>query len=98
MLYIMNIMNKMSLSTFRRNGYEVLAAAPVCVTVRKKGFLYVRRYRSPGDAGRWLPWAIASRRTAVDWRNAFEEQSSQVVTLDGSPSLVVEQWNDDSEG
>ena len=92
----MYIMNKMTLSGFRRNGNVAFDAVPLCVTARGKPFLHVRPYVYYEDTDvEQLPWSIVSRRSAADWRKFFETQNTQAVTLDGEPCFVVERWRDD---
>lgn len=95
-MYIMYIMDKITLSDFGRNGNAVFDAAPVGVTRRGRPFLKVRRYTLDDTELSWLPWSIAASRSASEWNDFFASQRAQGVTLDSAPSLVVEQWSDDA--
>lgn len=91
----MYFMNTMNISNFNRNGNAAFDAVPVCVTVRGRPFLNVRPYffHEDKDIGR-LPWFIVSSRSAGDWREFFKTQDAQAVTLDDSPSFVIERWTE----
>ncbi len=90
----------MIISQFKRSAKNTVRAVRRghcdSLTARSGLNLKVRLYTNQDADLVHIPWLDVTRKSAAGWEQFLTENGACCITVDNSPSLVVERWEDET--